>query len=66
MLWGGGLLLLYFSLSLKDSEKKKGLVLTDCHCFMIDGVGFPFEMYHFGFGVVGFNWRELEIQYDVC
>lgn len=46
-------------------KKKKGLVATDSHCFMIDGVGFPFEMYHCGFGVVGFNWRELEIQYDV-
>lgn len=39
--------------------------MTDSHCFMIDGVRFPFEMYHCGFGVVGFNWRELEIQYDV-
>lgn len=64
VLWGGGLML-YFALSLRDSEKKKGLVVTDSHCFMIDGVGFPFEMYHCGFGVVGFNWRELEIQYDV-
>ena len=55
MLLGGGLLL-YLALSLRNSEKKKGLVVTDCHCFMIDGVGFPFEMYHCGFGVVGFNW----------
>ena len=55
MLLGGGLLL-YLALSLRNSEKKKCLVVTDCHCFMIDGVGFPFEMYHCGFGVVGFNW----------
>ena len=54
VLLGGGLLL-YFALSLRNSEKK-GLVVTDWHCFMIDGVGFPFEMYHCGFGVVGFNW----------
>ena len=45
-----------FGFELKKQWKKKGLVVTDCHCFMIDGVGFPFEMYHCGFGVVGFNW----------
>lgn len=41
-------------------KKKKGLMVTDSHCFMIDGVGFPFEMYHCGLvllGSIGESWR---------